>query len=119
MNAPPPAGRAPGPTDGPRMPAAAPKGTQRERVPTLIFQTPAEMARRVARRIAMLVEERQAAGETAVLGLPTGSTPIGVYQELIRMHEDDGLDFSNVVTFNLDEYYPMATERLQSYHRFM
>jgi len=119
MNAPSPAARAPGPSDGTRMPAASPKGTQRERVPTLIFQTPTEMARRVARRIAILIEERQAAGETAVLGLPTGSTPIGVYQELIRMHEADGLDFSNVVTFNLDEYYPMAPERLQSYHRFM
>ncbi len=106
-------------TDPPSGSASSAKGTQRERVQTLIFQTPAEMARRVARRIAMLIEERQAAGETAVLGLPTGSTPIGVYQELIRMHEEEGLDFSNVVTFNLDEYYPMASESLQSYHLFM
>ena len=94
-------------------------GTQRERVETLIFEDPSQMAHRVARRIANLIEERQAVGKNVVLGLPTGSTPIGVYQELIRMHEEDGLDFSNVVTFNLDEYYPIVPESLQSYHRFM
>ncbi|MCS3939860.1 glucosamine-6-phosphate deaminase [Salinibacter ruber] len=93
--------------------------TQHERVETLIFDDPAEMAHRVARRIATLIEERQAVDQQAVLGLPTGSTPIGVYQELIRMHREDGLDFSNVVTFNLDEYYPMDPSSLQSYHRFM
>jgi len=94
-------------------------GTQHERAETLIFDAPAEMAHRVALRIATLIEERQAVGKNAVLGLPTGSTPIGVYQELIRMHEEEDLDFSNVVTFNLDEYYPMEPESLQSYHRFM
>jgi len=94
-------------------------GTQHERVETLIFEDPSEMAHRVALRIATLIEERQAVGKNVVLGLPTGSTPIGVYQELIRMHEEEGLDFSNVVTFNLDEYYPMDPEGLQSYHRFM
>jgi len=77
------------------------------------------MAHRVARRVATLIEEKQAVHQQAVLGLPTGSTPVGVYQALIRMHEEDGLDFSNVVTFNLDEYYPMAPDSLQSYHRFM
>ena len=94
-------------------------GTQHERVQTLIFDDPSEMAHRVALRIATLVEERQAVGKNAVLGLPTGSTPIGVYQELIRMHRAEDLDFSNVVTFNLDEYYPMDRASLQSYHRFM
>ena len=94
-------------------------GTQHERVATLIFDDPSEMAHRVALRIATLIEERQAVGKNAVLGLPTGSTPIGVYQELIRMHEEEDLDFSNVVTFNLDEYYPMDPKSLQSYHRFM
>lgn len=94
-------------------------GTQHERVETLIFDDPYEKAHRVARRIATLIEERQAVGKRAVLGLPTGSTPIGVYQELIRMHREEDLDFSNVVTFNLDEYYPMDPGSLQSYHRFM
>jgi glucosamine-6-phosphate deaminase len=55
----------------------------------------------------------------AVLGLATGSTPIGVYRELIRLHREEGLSFSNVVTFNLDEYYPMAPDSIHSYHRFM
>ncbi|WP_054683716.1 glucosamine-6-phosphate deaminase [Rhodothermus marinus] len=95
------------------------EGTQRERVPVRIFDNPAQLAREVARRIAELIRERQAEGRTVVLGLPTGSTPIGVYQELIRMHREEGLDFSNVITFNLDEYYPMQPDSLQSYHRFM
>ena len=90
-----------------------------ERVPVLIFDTAGEMARQVARRISILIEARRAVGEAAVLGLPTGSTPIGVYHELIRLHRTEGLDFSNVITFNLDEYYPMQPDSLQSYHRFM
>ncbi|GIV61888.1 MAG: glucosamine-6-phosphate deaminase [Rhodothermaceae bacterium] len=94
-------------------------GSQRERVPVLIFEQPDQLARQVARRIANLIEERQAVGKNVVLGLPTGSTPIGVYEELIRLHREQGLDFSNVVTFNLDEYYPMQPDSLQSYHRFM
>ena len=90
-----------------------------ERVPVLIFDDSDSLARQAARQIRTLIEAKGASGETAVLGLPTGSTPIGVYQELIRMHREDGLDFSNVVTFNLDEYFPMAPDSLQSYHRFM
>ena len=98
---------------------AAPDGTQRERMPVLIFERAAQMAHQVARRVANLIEERRAAGKGVVLGLPTGSTPIGVYQHLIRMHRDEGLDLSGVTTFNLDEYYPIEPESLQSYHRFM
>ena len=94
-------------------------GTQMERVPVLIFDEPGVMARQVARRIAGLVEEGKTIGKNVVLGLPTGSSPIGVYQQLIRMHRDEGLDLSNVVTFNIDEYFGMAPESLQSYHRFM
>ena len=55
----------------------------------------------------------------AVLGLATGSTPLGVYKELIRMHKDDGLDFSHVRTFNLDEYVGLPPDHEQSYHYFM
>ena len=62
---------------------------------------------------------RRAEGRGAVLGLATGATPVGVYRELIRMHRDEGLSFADVVTFNLDEYYPIATDSVQSYHRFM
>ena len=93
--------------------------TKMERLPVLIFDDATQMARQVARKIINLVEAKRAVGESAVLGLPTGSTPIGVYHELIRMHQEEGLDFSHVITFNLDEYYPMEPDSLQSYHRFM
>ena len=90
-----------------------------ERLPVLIFDDPGELSRQAARQVRTLIEAKDAAGSQAVLGLPTGSTPIGVYQELIRMHREEGLDFSNVVTFNIDEYVPMDPTSLQSYHRFM
>jgi glucosamine-6-phosphate deaminase len=94
-------------------------GTQLERLPVRLFDGPDELADEVARYITQLIHARRAAGEKLVLGLPTGSTPIGVYQALIRAHRQEGLDFSHVVTFNLDEYYPMMPDRLQSCHRFM
>ena len=56
---------------------------------------------------------------TCVLGLATGGTPLGMYAELIRMHRDEGLDFSRVVTFNLDEYVGLPVNHPQSYHFFM
>jgi glucosamine-6-phosphate deaminase len=90
-----------------------------EHVDVVIVESHEEIARRVADRIANLIRERQASGERAVLGLATGSTPIGVYKELIRLHREEGLSFRNVVTFNLDEYYPMDPESIHSYHRFM
>src|SRR5262245_42634890 len=90
-----------------------------ERIPVVVADTYESIARGVAERIAAIIRSRQGAGRTAVLGLATGSTPIGIYRELVRMHRDEGLDFSNVVTFNLDEYYPMAPDSLHSYHRFM
>jgi glucosamine-6-phosphate deaminase len=90
-----------------------------ERIPVAISESYDEIAVRIARRIAEILRARQAAGRSAVLGLATGSTPIGVYRELIRMHRDEGLDWSHVKTFNLDEYYPMAPDSYHSYHRFM
>ncbi|MDQ6717084.1 MAG: glucosamine-6-phosphate deaminase, partial [Gemmatimonadota bacterium] len=78
-----------------------------------------EIARTIAHRIAEIVKERRAAGSHAVLGLATGSTPIGIYRELIRMHKEEKLDFSDVVTFNLDEYFPMDPNSIHSYHRYM
>jgi glucosamine-6-phosphate deaminase len=93
--------------------------TALERVPVLIFDQPRDMSHQVALRVRTLMEAKRASGGTAVLGLPTGSTPIGVYHELIRMHREEGLDFSHVVTFNIDEYFPMEPDSLQSYHRFM
>jgi len=90
----------------------------RERVPVVIADY-GEISRRVARRIADVIEERRADGARAVLGLATGSTPIGIYRELIRLHREEGLDFSDVVTFNLDEYYPMRPDSIHSYNRYM
>jgi len=90
-----------------------------ERIYTVVVDEHEDIARLVAARIAEVIEEKRAAGERAVLGLATGSTPIGVYRELIRLHHEKGLSFNDVVTFNLDEYYPMAPDNIHSYHRFM
>ncbi|MEP7380373.1 MAG: glucosamine-6-phosphate deaminase [Gemmatimonadota bacterium] len=91
----------------------------RERIRTTVVDAHEDIARLVAERIAVLVRERASRRRACVLGLATGSTPIGVYRELIRMHRDEGLSFVHVVTFNLDEYYPMPPESVHSYHRFM
>jgi glucosamine-6-phosphate deaminase len=90
-----------------------------ERIRTVVFERHSDLAVHVAERIAAIIRERNAGGARAVLGLATGSTPIGVYRELIRMHREEGLSFRNVVTFNLDEYWPMPPESTHSYHRFM
>ena len=90
-----------------------------ERIAVAILDDHETIARRVAARVADIVRERAAEGRTAVLGLATGSTPLGVYRELIRMHEEEGLSFANVVTFNLDEYFPMSPDSVHSYHRYM
>jgi glucosamine-6-phosphate deaminase len=90
----------------------------RERVPVVVLEHD-QIARTLAKRIADLIRARRDEGRPTVLGLATGSTPIGIYRELIRMHREEGLDFSGVVTFNLDEYYPMAADSIHSYHRYM
>src|SRR5688572_27199086 len=93
--------------------------TARERIPTRVFPQPHEVNVAVAGEIAALIKSKAAAGQRCVLGLATGSTPVGVYNELVRLHKEERLSFKNVVTFNLDEYYPMQPLELQSYHRFM
>jgi len=90
-----------------------------ERIPTVIAPDHERLALDVADRIDRLIRTRSAEGRTTVLGLATGSTPIGVYRELARRHREEGLSFARVVTFNLDEYYPMDPGGVQSYHRFM
>jgi glucosamine-6-phosphate deaminase len=89
------------------------------KVPTLVFPTSAQATRHVALMIESLIRQNNSAGRPTVLGLPTGSTPVGLYRELIRLHRDAGLDFSRVLTFNLDEYYPMQPDDPQSYRRWM
>src|SRR5687767_3894966 len=90
-----------------------------ERLRTAVFDSHQSLAHAVAARVAEVIRERQREGKSAVLGLATGSTPVGVYRELVRMHQEEGLSFRGAVTFNLDEYYPMEPENLHSYHRFM
>ena len=93
--------------------------TRYEKVPVKIYQNVKEASTEVAGRIAQLIKDKQAKGETAVLGLATGVSPIQVYRELVRLHKEEGLSFKNVVTFNLDEYYPIQPDAEQSYVRFM
>jgi glucosamine-6-phosphate deaminase len=89
------------------------------KVPTLVFPTSAQATRHVALMIESLIRQNNSAGRPTVLGLPTGSTPVGLYRELIRLHREAGLDFSRVLTFNLDEYYPMQPDDSRSYRRWM
>ncbi len=91
----------------------------REKIRVVIVDEHTEFARIIAQRIADLIRDRAAHGQRAVLGLATGSTPIEIYRELIRMHQEEGLDFSSVVTFNLDEYYPMKPDSIHSFRRYM
>jgi glucosamine-6-phosphate deaminase len=90
-----------------------------EKIPVKIFTGSGEASEFVAREIAALIKNRQQEGKNCVLGLATGSTPTRVYAELVRMHKQEGLSFKHVYTFNLDEYYPMQPDNLQSYVRFM
>src|SRR4051794_20353121 len=90
-----------------------------EKIPVTVYPTSQQAAAAVAREIADLIRVRASAGAKVVLGLATGSTPTGLYDELIRLHKEEGLSFKNVVTFNLDEYWPMNPDELQSYVRFM
>jgi len=81
----------------------------------IIKEAPDEMSRLAAELIAEVIRRKP----RAVLGLATGSTPLGTYKELIRLHKQEGLDFSRVITFNLDEYVGLAHDHPQSYHYFM
>jgi glucosamine-6-phosphate deaminase len=93
--------------------------TRCEKIRTRIFPTSLECSVAAAREIAELIRRRQAEGRKCVLGLATGSTPMTLYAELVRMHRQGQLSFANVTSFNLDEYYPMRPQELQSYRRFM
>jgi glucosamine-6-phosphate deaminase len=93
--------------------------TSHERIPTLLFNTAIEGSLYVANSIAELIESRNKESKPTVLGLATGSTPTQVYDELVRKHKEEGLSFERVITFNLDEYFPMAPDAHQSYVHFM
>ncbi len=91
----------------------------RERLKTVVFPEHSDLAARVAERIVEVIQRETQAKGKVVLGLATGSTPLGVYEELIRLHQAGDVDFSHVITFNLDEYYPMSPDSPHSYHRYM
>lgn len=93
--------------------------TRFEKLPVTVFKNPQEASINVAHRIAKIIKSKQDNNEQAVLGLATGATPVKVYAELARLHKEEGLSFKNVVTFNLDEYYPMQPNAVQSYVTFM
>ena len=93
--------------------------TSFEKIHNVIFDNSHDGSIIVAKEIAELIKSKQAENKPCVLGLATGSSPIKVYEELVRMHKKEGLSFSNVITFNLDEYYPMEKQNVQSYHHFM
>ena len=93
--------------------------TRFEKIHNVIFESSQEASILVAQEIANLIREKSQAKEFCVLGLATGSSPIKVYEELVRMHQEENLSFANVVTFNLDEYYPMDKSNIQSYFYFM
>ncbi|WP_315817082.1 6-phosphogluconolactonase [Paraflavitalea speifideaquila] len=90
-----------------------------EKIAVQQFTTPASASLQTAQEIACLIRDKQSKGQPVVLGLATGSTPRRVYKELIRLHREEGLSFRNVITFNLDEYFPMQPGALQSYRHFM
>ena len=93
--------------------------TRYEKLPVSVYDDEHIASKMVAKRIADLIIRKQEEGTIAVLGLATGATPVEMYAELVRMHQEEGLSFKNVITFNLDEYYPMQPTANQSYVIFM
>ena len=90
-----------------------------EKIPVVIFKNQTEGSNALAKQIADLIKEKQAQKLPCVLGMATGATPIVLYKELVRMHKEEGLSFKNVITINLDEYYPIPRTAYQSYWSFM
>lgn len=97
----------------------APEFRQLERLPVQIIGDYEALAVQVAAEVARTIREKSARGEKTVLGLVTGNTAVGIYREWIRMHREEGFDFSSVVVFNLGEYYPIGHDSLQSTSRFL
>src|ERR1700754_3575183 len=90
-----------------------------EKIPVEIFTTSTQGSKHAAKEIANLIKQKQKENKPCVLGIATGSTPITMYKELVRLHKEEGLSFKNVITFNLDEYFPIARNAYQSYWSFM
>ena len=100
-------------------PAGQFEETRFEKIHNIIFDSSLTASIVVAKEMANLINEKSSQNTHCVLGLATGSSPIKVYEELVRMHREEGLSFANVISFNLDEYYPMQKSNVQSYDYFM
>lgn len=90
-----------------------------EKIATETYDSSEEASLYVAQEIVKLIKSRQKENKNIVIGMATGSTPTKVYDYLVKFHKEDGLSFKNVITFNLDEYYPMEPDSIHSYVRFM
>ena len=88
--------------------------TRLEKIPTDIYESVEEGARHIANEIAQAIREKQRAGRFCVIALAGGNSPQPVFAELIRMHKEEGLSFRNVVIFNVYEYYPLASDAVNS-----
>ncbi|MEE2604739.1 MAG: glucosamine-6-phosphate deaminase [Bacteroidota bacterium] len=93
--------------------------TRLEKIHNVIFDNSKSGSKVVAREIADLIKYKQSKKQKCILGLATGSSPITVYEELVNIHKREKLSFKNVITFNLDEYYPISNENTESYYTFM
>lgn len=87
-----------------------------ERFPVRFFEKSSDGCQTVAQEIAHLILTKADANKNCVLGLATGSAFVSIYRELVRLHKEEGLSFKNVITFNLDEYYPISHDNSQSHH---
>tara|TARA_R110002049_G_scaffold279949_1_gene459068 strand:- start:19054 stop:20982 length:1929 start_codon:yes stop_codon:yes gene_type:complete len=90
-----------------------------ENIETVVYENSTIASKAIAKEIADLIKVKQAQKQPCMLGFATGSSPKGLYSELLRLHKDEGLSFKNVISFNLDEYYPMEPDSVNSYVRFM
>ncbi|MBK7031373.1 MAG: glucosamine-6-phosphate deaminase [Bacteroidales bacterium] len=93
--------------------------TRFEKVPVRVADSALQASKAIALKIAEAIRNRQSENRMLVLGLATGSTPVMVYNELIRLHKEEALSLKNVITFNLDEYFSLHPDHSQSYHHFM
>ena len=93
--------------------------TRYEKLHNVIVESSTAGSIKIAHTIAELIAQKKVQNEMCVLGLATGSSPLSVYRELVRLHKEEGLSFQNVITFNLDEYFPLSKDDVQSYHYFM
>ena len=93
--------------------------TRFEKLHTVTFDNSDIASYLIAKEICDLVKSKQEKGKKCVLGFATGSSPLLIYKEIIRIHKEESVSFKNVISFNLDEYYPIKTNDKNSYHHFM